>query len=392
LKCLQYKLAAIAKRLGLPKPHGLRSLAFEMVMDPHGSFRELLRQGTSLSAITLYSNRYQEFSGPYNHLNPDMRISSPISQDCMDSQLRLRWRLQTLDPRVSEFILQCPTLARIAGLTEIQHSAINAKSTINVFLPFLLDCPIRTSAWEMSVPVRQLAYGLVNLVIPEEERITTVIEHRRQQHGNRGREWQVPNIRDISATCISLVHTFEKIRSDVPNLSKNEFWQTVAVHQDFVQASSQNKPALSNMLMGAPSSGKISPFRLTWDGIQLFNQLQGSFYSFRILKQILELVLLCNDSERLPSVLHGLQYELEALPPLEELPEVVESIRRFGSQEDYEIIDMVRKLLNLETDEIVVKSTSTKQHKKKRKQSWVLKDLESSSKRPNNMFELLSTE
>lgn len=383
LKCVQYKPATIIKRLSLPKPYGLLSLAFEMMMDPYGSFGQLLRKATNLKSISTYGVKYQEFSNLYNPLTLDMRLFLEANLSNMDSHLHLRRYLWTLDPRVSEFILQFPTFSQILGLIDIHQSG---ESAINMFLPFLLDYPLRTSAWEMSVSVRQLAYGLPNLIIPESEKIVMVVEHRRRERGSRGRECQVLNDKDMSEACISLLHMFEEIHSYMPNLSKRDFWRTVGVYQNFVQASYRSNPALSKLLMQVP---KKLPFRLTWDGIQLFSQLEGSFYSFRILKQILELVLLHSGPGKVPAVFYELQNKLGTLPCLNELPGVVESLSRFGNHEDLAILEGVRKLLNLEANETM--GVTFKEDKGKRK-SGPSKVSGSSTKKPNNMFELLMSE
>ncbi len=151
LQCEIYHPTAIVDRLGLPKSHKLHSLAFEMFMDNHGTFPQLLARAKNLEAIKLYGIMYEDFLKEYVTLPSDTNTSNPRSAATL-------LVLRQLDPRISEYVLQFPSLAELAGQSPVLHAI--ESSAAHVFLPFLLDCPIRTNAWEMSTATRQLAYRL----------------------------------------------------------------------------------------------------------------------------------------------------------------------------------------------------------------------------------------
>ncbi len=320
-----------------------------------------------------------------------------------------------IDPRVSEYLLQFSKFSQAAGLpASLQSRSIGCQSNIDVFLPFLLDCPLRTSAWEMSTSVRQLAYGLVNLVLPEEEIVLNVTEYRRLQNGSRGRQWQVPAAQDLPKACADLHELVEKICIGMSLQSKQHMWRALAIYQDQELHLGTVKPGLSSALIELSKYGKTSPSRLTWDAIHLSAQFQGSYYSFRILKQILSVILLCVENKPVPLALRQLQITLRSLPTIDELPPVVEAIRIIGDSDDQIILKMVHGHLGIRPMGETIKVQKNRKRKKRRTDdaSETSKDAEVANrqaeqrsqgnpsdtgeldydrKETNNIFELLSS-
>jgi hypothetical protein len=391
LKCVQYDLEGIAKRLELPESHGLRSLAFEMKMDSYLSFRELLRRAVKLEAVTHRVALYREFAAEYEAL--------PFASETQDSDesyddAHCLSLLQKLDPRISEYVLQFPKFAQRAGPSETLLSrGMEQDGGIKVFLPFLLDCPVRTSAWEMSTYVRQLAYSLINLILPVEERVASVVEHRRLQSAAQGREWEVPTNTEIPDACASLVDLFGQLSKTSSKPHGNYIWRVLAIYQDTLFSSNADKAALSSKIIGQSRGDKAPQNRLTWDVVHFFAQLQGSYYSFRMLKQIMELVLAYDDSKVLHSHLYQLQAELKLLPDLKEMPKITDAIGDIGGAEDKEMLAIVRQLLQVEDEsELPAKSLTRKKDRRKRKLETATKDPRDMPKRPNNIFEMLHTD
>ena len=387
LRSIRYDPEAISTRLGLPKSHGIQSLAFEMIIDPHGSFRELKRRAVKLQAISSHKKMYEEFIAEYKELTFSFDVHPDHTVDDKVIVPSLRSHLNMLDPRISEFVLQFHLLSHASGFPEQPRSrSLSSQGNVEIFLPFLLDCPVRTSAWEMSVFVRLLAYGLMNFIVPMQERITSVFEHRRLQNGTQGREWQVPTNEHILVTCTELINLFRRLRDLLLKPIDQSLWRTVAAYQDLVHSSNNDKPALCNSLMGHSKASTTAQKRPTWDGIHFYAQLQGSYYSFRILKQIINIVLVCDEAKTLPSELYQLRGDLENLPPLNSLPSVGNGIRALGTLEDREILAVVHKLLDIQDGEVMVKA-SEKRVKKKRKANA----RKSRNVRLNNAFQVLDT-
>jgi hypothetical protein len=314
LKCSQFQIGVINDRLELPKSHGMQALAFEMKMDPHASFPILLQRAKILQTVKKEAPLFTEFvleycSLPVEVARPEDLLLKPL-QDL----------LKALDPRISEYVLQFSKSASAASLIGADNAdkPRNDAMSVNVFLPFLLDCPQKTSAWEMSTAVRQLAYGLMNLIVPSQQKISAVSEHRRQQNSYRGREWGLPNLEQIATAVTSLTELLVKIRERLPNSSEVQVCKTFAYYQDFAFANDNDRQPMGPTLL-PKGSQKDMPRRLTWNAVHFSAQVQASYYSLRMLKQILQVVLACDNRPDSALPHRKLLKTLEALPKLKDL-------------------------------------------------------------------------
>jgi hypothetical protein len=196
-------------------------------------------------------------------------------------------------------------------------------------------------------------------------------------------------------------------------LPEQDIWRALAIYQDQEFHLSTGKSGLSTTAIERLKNGKTFPSGLTWDDIHLSAQFQGSYYSFRILKQIISTVLLF-DGKGLPLALHRLHTDLESLPMLEELPPVFDIICNIGNPDNQRILEMVQGLLGIQpVDEVIVvpKKRNKKDRKKgdasvasksedkpkrpgdpkPREDSNLQEYLEFQRKKTNNIFEFLTT-
>lgn len=360
LRCHVYEIATFVERLALKPSHGIRPLAFEMVMDAHASLPNLVQRAKGCKAMTEHPGLYADFAAEYLALPPDWRVVNGIPTSALQAKLR------SLDPRISEFALQFPVLAKQADAPIARPERI--------FLPFLIDCPSKTSAWEASTATRQLAYGLLNLTTPPQSslRVSSIVEHRRQQSKeSRGREWALPNEEQIEEACQNLVDLHDKIANEL-NISGNAAWRAVAFHQDLELAASTEKASLGEAVISAGNHNK----RLNWDAIHFSAQLQGSYYSLRMLKQVLGLVR-CLQSDTvtpdLPPPIMRLQAKLESLGSLECLNTFYEDLAAFSGAQDRRIMHTLSSWLESPSDaaekEEAARSKKIAAEKKKEKRN-----------------------
>lgn len=259
LKSLIYHPAEISARLELPAPYGLQSFAFELKMDVQASFPELLARTRTSQSTKNNPEDFAEFKKEY---------ACKLGQSSVDDEGSLEV-LQSLDPRISEYVLQIPLFATLAGQAP---SGI----TPHIFLPFVFGSPTRTSPWEMSQTVRQLAYGLVNLVLPQGQVISSVFEHRRQETASNGRELQLP-VHDVPEACQTLLTLLEQIELKLPPLSKTEFWIAVSVCEDIEWSHQHAKPATGPLVRHqAILLEDKSHKNLSWEILQFLAQLQST--------------------------------------------------------------------------------------------------------------------
>lgn len=386
IRCGQYTPALIVERLDLNPSHGLKAFAFEMVMDPHASLPKLKQRSKDIKAVTDYRDIYEDFVKEYEVL-PKKVHTTECSEEAPKS---LRVVLSTLDPRISEYVLKFPQAAAVAECPFPPVQPVENRSNVDMFLPFLLDCPSKTSAWEMSTAVRQLAYGIMNLTEPKENHVTAVVEYRRQQKGSRGREWQLPTYDEIEEASAGLVELAESISKKMPSLSDIDIWRSIAFHQDLVFSSSAGKQSLGSLII---ESG-VGLKRLSWDSIHFSAQLQGSFYSFRMLKQMLEVALVSQNAENLSAASKRLSVLLRSLPDLQAYPDVHTDMESFKSSMDSKSLLAVQSLLNIDGQDTTSNDNSKSTKKDRNNKRKRVQDSRTSvevAKRPNNMFDLLGS-
>jgi hypothetical protein len=379
-----YQPAAIAQRLDLPKSQGLHAFAFELLMDSHGTFRKLLVDAQSLKAATANPSEFRGFLKEYKQLPTLLKAKDAAN---------ILPLLRNLDPRTSEYVLQYPFLAQIAGQEEVTESS----QTIHVFLPFLLDCPVRTNAWEVSTVVRQLAYGLINLIVPVTQQRLTVSEHRKQQDKSTGRELQLPSLSQIPEACTAITTLSTQLRQSLPGLSESQIWTAFALYQEFEYSYSRVKTPLSKLViqqladLGNKSNMSKKRKGFTWDIVQFFAQIQGSYYSFRILKQITSLVVCQSRTQLLPEPLLHLHQQLDSLPKLCDLVglDCVSSlIGRLGKG----AISIITSHVTGYEEETQKPEESRRALKKKRKRGQSAVEASAGSQKLRNPFELLGDE
>ncbi|KAG0646855.1 hypothetical protein D0Z07_6126 [Hyphodiscus hymeniophilus] len=375
-----YQSAAIAERLGLPKTHGLLSLAFEMFMDHYGTFPKLVAQAAALKAVMASGSMFEDFCKEYTSGSEEPEVIGP--------SMRI---FQSLDPRISEVVLQFPQLAKLAG----QDAAAGnpSQDAPHVFLPFLLDCPNRTSAWEISTSVRQLAYGLLNLIVAKDQERFTVIEQRRQGKTPSTREWQLPRLSEISDACIATSDRFTELED--LHVPKTELWLAAMICQELEWSNSLDRASLSQIAMGQLSEFPDRDLDCSWDIVHFIAQMQGSYYSFRILKQILGVVMSSDEEPRLPNAVRQLSSRLECLPGFCEDPEINDMHSLYKRMKTTGLLQIAQRVVGIEEPPpIAADEGLTKPSRKKRKRERIAdtNSLATNKTNSRNIFELLPQE
>lgn len=385
-----YHIPGIIDRLGLPSAYGIKAFAFELFMDPHGTFRKLLMQATSAESAKAHKDLYRDFILQYELLETDPSQLKEPDHDIKHSLL------QCLDPRISEYVLQFNHIASIAGLS--LNADNDNEHPIHIFLPMLLDCPTRTNAWETSTSVRLLAYALINLMVPEDQRKNAITEHVKQLNTNGGRHWQLPVVGEIPDSFSMLAGLIKELRGRFPGLSGFSCWAAVALYQDVEWSSANGKALKSDVVLKSYSSrdqkpGKQRPY--SWDLIHLYAQVQGSYYSFRILKQLTDLFIAqkdrCPVSESITSVAHV----LESLPKLQEFPDLRQFVSISQELVECGILRQVYDILGTSATEQSIEGPEVISNKNRMRRKRKV-DTVSSANRPiarsGNPFELLEQE
>jgi len=211
---------------------------------------------------------------------------------------RLQKSLDGLDPRVSEVVQQW-----LSTMWPDGHFIPRATRQIQTFLPFLFDDPTRASAWRTSGHIRRLAYSILALHGPP----FTLSECDRRGERMVGVDVSLLSNQDVLAESRALLSSI----TDVLPTSRNHNRNTLSENEGIVDAtptpSAWHLYLLTSVLRCIATSSTAPPSRqrilhfttssasaYAWPHVHLSAQCEGTFYSLRVLGQILE-VALCGD-------------------------------------------------------------------------------------------------
>jgi len=308
LTAQEYQPAKISETLGLPAEPGLSTLAFELSMEPHRALKALLSRARSGMANMKDADSYEEFMARYPRLPPERpsSTSAPLSGG-----------LSSLDSRVSELVLQClqPALQHDIGHGGGYGVPDPNAPRVQMFLPQLLDSWTRVNAWETSMLVRETAYCLVQLV--SRRRISMVAEYARVvSTSSSGKSVEVPPLLHGEERCgaiLALVHRVKRRLQD-PDL----VWIFLSMYWDVEWSKTTGKDSVVLELLRKEtgSTGTLDPS--TWNAVHWYAQIQGTYYSLRILKQVIAMAR--HETVTVPQQVQDLHEALSLLPPLAGFP------------------------------------------------------------------------
>lgn len=369
MSCILYDPSNICSKLRLPSS-SMQRLGYEVYRDRHTPVSEMVK---NCSHTIADKQSYEEFCQNYLH---DEGCPIPQMIDGMPMPIG------TFDPRLSELALLLGNLR-----PSIDTSA-------RMFLPVLVENPMRGSAWEPSTPVRQLAYTVLGWLIPGQT--ASVQEYRRvqaqQQKGRAVTLIQKSEAQLFIAELLSYMSSIkETTKGAVP------FWLFLCFVLDIQQCERQGKR--SHTLETVQQAGH-SPFpgrgsRIPWDIVHFAYQAQASFYSLRMLQQVLSIMTDGLRDTILPDIAL-LQKQLEGFPLLEGFPSVHSIIHLLTSARGMDLIrkylvDFVKTERDMPKEATPPSAKGNKKRKKVDKQSGMVqhKAPRHSSVNGSNMFSLL---
>jgi hypothetical protein len=300
-----FRVEDICKRLSLKTDHGLAKLAFELVNDPQLTIEQAAELARRSTAATSNPVGYAAFLESY--LSPETVPERDKSDDGT-----------ILDPRVSELALRCLPASK-DGKPSCDHSSTGGND-LAIYLPFLLDYPVRTSAWETSKTIRKLAYSLLQL--GRGVSISSVAEFRRPQSPSSGVRIHCFAPPDISKQAFELLNLLSRVDTGISN--PELMWMALAIYLDIDTIMEQGKGSVPSFdLLRQYIVGNLD--QGSWDFIHFLAQVQALLYSLRILKQTIEFTA-CHAPTGLSPEITKLRERLAELPPLTAFP----SVRNFG--------------------------------------------------------------
>ncbi|KAK4236375.1 XPG domain containing-domain-containing protein [Achaetomium macrosporum] len=361
-----YRPADLCRRLSLLPEVGLQYLAFEVSRDPHLTLEQAIEKSKRSEAVSTSREEYSNFMEQYH--SPGVALQFGTDE------------IPPLDPRLSELFLRT---FRVSKKTVGPVSELEPGNGLEIYLPFLLDCPARTKAWEASKPVRQLTYAVLQSFCGNS--IPSVIEMRRLHSLSSGSRVEVPTPREADELGTLLLGLFTEIEDGI---SKPEsIWVVLSFYQDIVMTLDRGKGnPLSLELLAQEASGKLD--QGSWDFLHFVAQTQATYYSLRMLRQIIE--LLAQYTGPLSTTISELARFLSRLPPLPGFPTPRSFLETLKLAREAGLLACVRRLCVGYEDMVQLIEQPLERKESKKKRRTMPSSQGRTAPRPSNPFNLLA--
>lgn len=281
-----FSMHSIAQRVGF---RDYTRLAFEIRSHPsttlHAAIQRTTEPVSDATAFEDFLHEYQEVSS---------RSSRPLHSAPQETPVLGHQQERYLDPRISELVIQ-----------------VTSDTTVippRIYLPVLIEDPLRTSAWTISTDHRTFAYSCLRFYISIKSELKSVQEVFRK--GDRIGITPIDTLNEsetvaYASLLLRKIHETRVICGD--DIGPYGFWRWYAVSQ--VWTSDMSEEARFSMLKGTE---KVTFW--TWRDVQLDACVQAVLYSLRIVRQVLNHLNSMDTS--LPEPLIELDEVMSTLPPL----------------------------------------------------------------------------
>ncbi|KAM0273562.1 hypothetical protein ACHAQH_008260 [Verticillium albo-atrum] len=369
----RYSQATIAERLRLPTGSGsgagVQRFGYELSRDPYKSLPQLLQAAQQPLDDEI---AFDAFLHPY-------QAHGAQTSAAAEAFAALE---ANLDPRVSELVLQSPSLR---SRLEIPEDDLPPNREPLMFLPLLMDCATRSSAWEASLEIRQLGYSLLRAAYPFPP--SSVREYRRvQSASNPGKQISLwDNIQPHAEGLLSMIQRVAQFESGA--------WLALTLQLDLAASAEAEKEASS--LPAMKESFTMNPDDETlWSTIHLAAQVQGVYYSLRILSQIISLLDAVPGAETISKdVLAKIKVELAKLPALEGYPAVKDVTARLAEMRARAQVKSLAEYLGVEQRDLVpLTKGEEKERKREKKRKAGVVAAPVTKRNSSNPFDILEEE
>lgn len=342
-------LSDVNSQLGITHIGGLPRVAFEK-QKGNMSFNMALQNARDSREDTLNSPEYQRFM-------EELKLKEYIPSDHPVLGI-----LSSLDPRISEIVIQALLLEKGVISAESDTKTLRGPETLSMFLPIVVENRNRRSAWTASTNVRQIAYSTLQHLTPHKS--STVIEYRTLDPSTTltGRQVGIPALEETGNDCAQLIAALEKLSESSP--SPYMQWLAFAVYQDIEWSTSEQRPSLSAGLIHQAMSQPEDIEGYSWDLIHFTAQFQACLYSLRMSKQILDVI--CFLEHDLPAPVRILHDHLASLPLISEWPTVEHMhnmLSKFGTL-GLSIVTGVLGIPNIEPTGLSADSSESKKRRR----------------------------
>ena len=352
LSTSMYSFHDINDQLGVRDVGGLPRVVFEQITD-RIAFDAAVRKAKENNGDTLTSPGYLSFVKGH-------QVNDAILTD--DATLAA---ISNLDPRISEIVIQT-IIMRESGWTPGTPSKRESRGpkVLSMFLPTMTENRGIKSCWMASTETRKIAYGVLQTLSPR--RSENIIEYRTLDRSNdhNGRRLDIPWELDTMDGCKRLVATLGNLKKRLP--SPGMQWLAFAILQGVEVSAEDERVSLSAILLSQANLPSIDAHEYSWDLIHYTAQVQASYYSLRMARQILDAVAALGQD--LPKPFRELRESLASLPLIADWPTIEDMpslLSIFKSQDALNIVTDVLGVPRINLDQVLAESTGPKRHKRK---------------------------
>ncbi|TRX88898.1 hypothetical protein FHL15_010241 [Xylaria flabelliformis] len=378
LMACKFSLHIINDTLGLNNVGGISRVAFEAVYC-RTSFNEPLKR---VKIGNNNNNDNNPESSGFHAFKQEYSMKEYLPMDHPVQEI-----LSILDPRISEVIIQT-VLLDDNGTVPDDSSGEKSRGpeTLSMFLPIMIEDRSRKSAWTMSAVTRQLAYGAMQTIAAR--MFPVVIEYRVLEASNSlmGRQIDVLGPEETLERCSLLAETLDQLAGRIPDT--NMQWLAFAIYQDVIWSTSEQRSPMSASIINKGKDVFNDEDEYSWDMIHFAAQMQASFYSLRMAKQVLDVVA---SLRTLPPPMRDLRERLSHLPIIAEWPTVETMSNVLATAREANIMSIITDMLGVTIIENTENSSDTNRPEKLKNRNGLLRS-ERDPKRPIsvNPFAILS--
>ncbi|MCJ1379369.1 hypothetical protein MMC17_002470 [Xylographa soralifera] len=237
----------------------IRRFAFELKEDSSLTLQEVQRR-TKTNIQTNRARSYEDFGKEYEEVSIVDATKLPS--------------VELLDPRISEVILQC-------------HG--RSQGGLHMYMPFLIEDPSRSSAWNISIALRTLAYSAMAHYggLPKQQ--SSILEHSRRDTRIVPVEIQLIDYASMLTNAESLNTQLEVIWKRYCSFPTAVIWKIFGMIEVFSWHLKSGRTFPLQKHAGTAIWSNNNTY-VSWQDVQLSAQLQAALYSVRILKQVLTYV------------------------------------------------------------------------------------------------------
>ncbi|KXT07814.1 hypothetical protein AC579_9335 [Pseudocercospora musae] len=174
--------------------------------------------------------------------------------------------------------------SRDSRVSELVHQLQSGELGVRMYLPFLLDDPSRASAWNIGVEIRSLAYSVL---LQGQKSEWSIQEYKRSGWRMASSPIESLAIEDMALMANNLASDVRKVKA-VPGLGSRlkggDGWRYVAMQHTLAH--------LSRAESTLPSVDEMAQVVMNregrkWHTLHLAAQYQATYYSLRMLRQLL---------------------------------------------------------------------------------------------------------